>query len=236
MEYLEGESLKHFLERKQTVPPPLAANFLTQICSGLEYAHQKGFIHRDINTSNVVIQPHGPIKILDFGLAYPIGTEDFGSSGTIFYMAPEQIESDVLDQRTDIYALGITAYEMVTGMRPFPEDDLRELKNMHLTREIPDPAKRVPGLPGQLREFIIKACRRDPDQRYQTAAEALEALRPLAETTFRGLPPVQPENTNRITLTMNVGSKNRAELNRLLEEFKEKARKLGVQLKVENKE
>ena len=79
MEYLEGESLKHVLERTQTLPPLLAANFLMQICLGLEYAHQKGIIHRDINTSNVVIQPNGRIKILDFGLACPIGTEDFGS-------------------------------------------------------------------------------------------------------------------------------------------------------------
>ena len=235
MEYVEGESLKHFLERKQTMSPALAANFLMQICSGLDYAHRKGIIHRDINTSNVIIQPRGQIKILDFGLACPIGTEDFGSSGTIFYMAPEQIESHVLDQRTDIYALGITAHEMVTGIRPFPEDDLRKLKNMRLSREIPDPAGRLPDLPEPLRAFIIKACRRDSAQRYQTAAEALAALRPLTEAA-RNRPIVHPENTNRICVTMSYDPTSRSDLNGLLEEFQEKARKLGIQLKIESQE
>lgn len=236
MEYVEGESLKHFLERKQAMPPALAANFLMQICSGLDYAHRKGIIHRDINTSNVIIQPHGRIKILDFGLACPIGTEDFGSSGTVFYMAPEQIESHMLDQRTDIYALGITAYEMATGLRPFPEDDLQELNRIRLTREIPDPAERVQDLPGPLREFIIKACRRDPEQRYQTAQEALAVLGPLAEAAFRSRPSVQRENTTNICVTMSYAPENRADLHGLLEEFQEKARKLGIQLKVESHE
>lgn len=236
MEYLEGESLKHFLDRKRTLPPALAANFLMQICSGLDYAHQKGIIHRDINTSNVIIQPNDQIKILDFGLACPIGTEDFGSSGTLFYMAPEQIESHALDQRTDVYALGITAYEMVTGIRPFPENDLQELKNMRLNREIPDPAERMPGLPEPLREFIIKSCRRDPNQRYQTAAEALAVLRPLAEAVVRNRLEIQPENTSKICVTMSYDPKNRTDLNGLLKEFEGKAQKLGIQLNVERRE
>ncbi|AOY57051.1 MULTISPECIES: protein kinase domain-containing protein [Desulfococcus] len=236
MEYLEGESLKHFLERHRALPPAIATNFLMQICSGLDYAHQKGIIHRDINTSNVIIQPNDRIKILDFGLACPIGTEDFSSAGTLLYMAPEQIESHALDQRTDIYALGITAYEMVTGIRPFPEDDLRELKNMRLNREIPDPAERVPDLPGPLREFIIKACRRDPEQRYRTAAEAIAALSPSAEAAVRNRPAVRPENADSIRLTMNYHPRNRSDLNDLLKEFQEKARGLGIQLKVERRE
>jgi predicted Ser/Thr protein kinase len=100
MEYLEGESLKHMLERLKRIPPSLALDFLIQICSGLQYAHQHGIIHRDINSSNIIIQRNDRLKILDFGLACPIGTEDFCSLGTMAYMAPEQIEAEAMDQRS----------------------------------------------------------------------------------------------------------------------------------------
>jgi tRNA A-37 threonylcarbamoyl transferase component Bud32 len=183
MEYLAGEPLSGKLKRLKAIPPTLAVHFLTQICSGLQYAHRRGIIHRDINSSNVIIRRHDRLKILDFGLACPIGTKDFSSLGTIAYMAPEQIENDPMDQRTDIYAVGITAFEMVVGNRPFPEDDVQALVHMHLTHDIPDPAASAPDLPQDLQRFITKACQRDPNNRYGDMAQALADLRQIAPKT-----------------------------------------------------
>ena len=179
MEYVEGESLKSLIDRLKKIPPRVAVDFLVQICSGLDYAHQQGIIHRDINSSNIMVQRNDRLKILDFGLACPIGTEDDSFLGTVFYMAPEQIEGEILDQRTDIYALGITAFEMLTGKRPFPEDDIGALMDMHVNEDIPDPAELVPDLPEVLRRFIMKACHRDPNHRYQNVGQALDGLLPL---------------------------------------------------------
>jgi serine/threonine protein kinase len=131
-EMVEGESLENMLGRLACIPPKLAISFLIQLCSGLQYAHKMGIIHRDINPSNIFVQQNDRLKILDFGLSCPIGTEDFASFGTMAYMAPEQIESDPMDQRTDIYALGITAFEMLAGQKPFQETDPQKLMDLHL--------------------------------------------------------------------------------------------------------
>jgi len=183
MEFLEGESLNAMVGRLKTIPPALAVKLLLQICSGLQHVHQRGIIHRDINSSNVLIHRDDRLTILDFGLAAPIGARDFSSLGTIAYMAPEQIEGDPMDQRTDIYAMGIMAFEMVAGRRPFPEEDAQALADMHLTHDIPNPAATVPNLPQDLQRFITKACRRDPDCRYRGVDEALTDLRQIAKKT-----------------------------------------------------
>jgi tRNA A-37 threonylcarbamoyl transferase component Bud32 len=179
MEYLKGDSLKDMICHLRAIPPKLAANFLIQICSALAYAHQHGIVHRDINPSNVIVQPNDHVKILDFGLACPAGTEDFSNTGTAYYMAPEQIDGRPVDQRTDIYALGITAFEMVTGRRPFSEDNAKALLDLHLTQDIMDPGHIIPDIPDELRGFILKSARCDPDQRYQDMDQAMAVLRPL---------------------------------------------------------
>jgi CRP-like cAMP-binding protein/tRNA A-37 threonylcarbamoyl transferase component Bud32 len=179
MEYLKGDSLKDMIGHLRAIPPKLAANFLIQICSALAYAHQRGIVHRDINPSNIIVRPNDHVKILDFGLACPAGTEDFSNTGTAYYMAPEQIDGGPVDQRTDIYALGITAFEMVTGRRPFPEDNAKALLDLHLTRDIMDPGDIIPDMPDELRRFILKSARCDPDQRYPNMDQAMAVLRPL---------------------------------------------------------
>jgi serine/threonine protein kinase len=181
MEYLKGDSLKDMICHLRAIPPKLTANFLIQICSALAYAHQHGIVHRDINPSNIIVQPNDHVKILDFGLACLAGTEDFSNTGTAYYMAPEQIDGRPVDQRTDIYALGVTAYEMVTGRRPFPEDNAKALLDMHLTRDVTDPGHIIPDIPDELRGFILKSARCDPDQRYQDMDQAMAILRPLAQ-------------------------------------------------------
>lgn len=125
MELVEGENLKDILLRSKAIPPVRAAKFLVQISKGLEYAHDQGILHLDVNPSNMLVQPGDRIKIMDFGMACPSGVNDKGIfDGTVFYMAPEQIDVERVDQRSDVYSLGITAFELVTGKRPFPEQDI----------------------------------------------------------------------------------------------------------------
>jgi serine/threonine protein kinase len=148
------------------------------------------------------------------------------------YMAPEQINSHPLDQRTDIYALGITAYEMVVGKRPFPEDDVKALTRMHHTRDIPDQAEKIPELPQALRQFILKAGKCDPDQRYQNIVEAREAIQPLTHGPQSGGKKAVVEARKETTILMSYEDDRQAEFRQLMKEFSARARQLGGELKV----
>jgi len=228
MEYLRGDSLKNMICHLRAIPPKLTADFLIQICSALAYAHKRGIIHRDINPSNIMVQPDDQLKILDFGLACSTGMEDFSNTGTPYYMAPEQIDGGPVDPRTDIYALGITAYEMLTGRRPFPEDNAIALLDMHLTQDIMDPGQLVPDIPDELRKFILTAARCDPDRRYQDVGQAMAALRPLAQDNRQpGSGPAIKKKKNS-SLFLSYTDKNQQALERLVDEFKTNARELGV--------
>jgi len=115
MEFLEGFSLKYLLINKPKPSLVSVVDIILQVCSGLEYAHKQGIIHQDIKPANIFIQPDGQAKIVDFGLACPQGNIDFDMPGTPFYMSPEQIQGEPVDERTDIYSLGIMLYEMLKG-------------------------------------------------------------------------------------------------------------------------
>jgi tRNA A-37 threonylcarbamoyl transferase component Bud32 len=231
MEYVQGNTLIDMISHLRALPVKLVVNFLDQICSALEYAHQRGIVHRDINPSNIIIQPNDQLKIFDFGLACPTGTEDFSNTGTAFYMAPEQIEGDPVDPRTDIYALGITVYEMVTGRRPFPEDDLKSLLDLHLSHDVPDPAEIVPDLPELLRDFIIKAGRCNPAERYQNAAEAIEDLQPLVREFGQTNKDLSMEKGKVASLFLIYKDEHQLALKKLMDDFSTKAQNLGIVLK-----
>ncbi|MCP4345693.1 MAG: protein kinase [Desulfobacterales bacterium] len=228
MEHLEGESLKDLLSRLKTIHPMLAADYLFQVCSGLEYAHRQGVIHRDINALNIFVQPQDRLKLIDFGLACRLGTEDFLMGGALPYLAPELFDGGPANERTDIYALGITAYEMLTGKNPYPDADSGELMKIRRTRDIPDPAREVSGLPEELRRFIIKACCRNPEERYQNVSQVLEDIRPL----IRKDKPSFYEKRKITTLFLFHTDRHQQALNRLLEDFSANARKIGVELKI----
>ena len=231
MEYVPGQSLLDLLEHLRRIPPRLAADYLYQICSGLDYAHRLGIIHRDINTKNIIVQQDDRLKILDFGLACPVGTEDFSSLGTLPYMAPEQINSHRLDQRSDIYALGITAYEMVVGNRPFPEDDIKALSRMHQTMDIPDPGEKIPDLPQAIRQFILGCGKCEPDQRYQDITEAQEDIRPLIHKPLKIDRKQTGDARKETTILMSYDGDRQSDFRSLMEEFSARARELGGEIK-----
>ena len=228
MEYLEGEALNELIEQNGALPFDRTVRILAQVCAGLAYAHDNGVVHQDIKPDNILIQADDRTKILDFGLACSPGCTDLNMLGTIQYAAPEQINGGVIDPRTDIYCLGLTAYEMVTGRLPYPEDDLAELLTMHLEQDIPDPLEAVPDLPEELRRFILKACRRKQEERYQDINAALAELAPLCQRLATGS---ETQEQGMTSLFLFYADEHRGTLNRLLEEFSLKAEQAGMTIK-----
>ena len=231
MELGEGETIKEMIQREKKISYPLIVNVLIQLCSALTYAHQQGIVHRDVKPANMFIKSGDRVKLLDFGLSCPTGSDNLGFSGTVAFMSPEEIEGESVDHRSDIYALGITTYEMLTGQRPFPEGDLLSLIEMHLEQDIPDPATIRSDIPETLRRFVLKACARNPDDRYQSIEAVLEALLPLAEELGLSPDPRARNKKGLTTLHLIYEDGQRLALKQLLEEFNAKARKIGVELK-----
>jgi serine/threonine protein kinase len=180
---------------------------------------------------NIFVQQDDRLKIIDFGLACPIGTNDYHPGGALPYLAPELIDGEAVNEQSDIYALGITAYEMVTGKRPYPEESTSLLMKMHCAQDIPDPAEKVPDLPEPFRRFILKACRRDPAERYHNMGEALEDLQPMALTIPLRYQNQKSAEQKKTTFFLNYQDEHQEELNRLLEEFTLKVNELGASLK-----
>ena len=230
MERLTGTTLDVLLNSVHQLPPLRAANFLIQICNGLQYAHQHGIVHQDIKPANIFILPDDKIKILDFGLACPFGSENF-LAGTPFYMSPEQVQCFPVDQRSDIYSLGLVVYEMLTGKRPFEGKDQWEDMEMRANNEIPDPAREIPDMPKTLRDFILKACARDPSERYQDIPEALEALKPLVSNY--GSTNGRASRTRRKVRMFYLvyGDEEISGLRQAMDEFNAKVQNLGIELK-----
>jgi tRNA A-37 threonylcarbamoyl transferase component Bud32 len=230
MERLTGNTLDILLRSVGKLPPQRATHFLIQICEGLQYAHQHGIVHQDIKPANIFVLPDDKVKILDFGLACPFGSENF-LRGTPFYMSPEQVQCFPVDQRSDIYSLGLVVYEMLTGKRPFDEDNQWKVMEMRANQEIPDPAVEIPDLPATLRDFILKACSRDPSGRYQNITEALEALKVLG--SGYGLTngaAVKPKRKVRMFYLI-YGDEQQSGLSTAMDEFNAKVQQLGLELK-----
>ncbi|MEN8190664.1 MAG: protein kinase [Thermodesulfobacteriota bacterium] len=230
MEYLEGESLKQVLKRVGRLSAEKAVCSLQQICAGLGYAHGHDIVHQDIKPENLLVKDDNEIKILDFGLACPTGSENFEMEGTIQYMSPEQIDSYPVDARTDIYCLGITAFEMVTGKRPYPDENLQEMMEKRLEEDIPYPGDLQKGLPTRLSDFIVKACARAPEDRFQSCKEAAEELERIADEM--GLNPNRAEQHHMSSLFLFFTEQQRSALQDLLEEFSTRASESGIRMQL----
>jgi serine/threonine protein kinase len=230
MELLEGTSLRERITETGKIQEKEVVEILIKICKGLNYAHQEGLVHQDIKPGNIFLLPDGGVKILDFGLACPYGSENL-LLGTPFYMSPEQVECEPVDGRSDIYSLGLTAYEMLIGERPFQEEDPFKNMNMHVEQSIPDPLQKVPQINSHLHEFIINACERDPEKRYQCIEEVMENLENASEEL--GIESTNKSETKRrmSSLLLFYSDDQQLKLNRLLEEFSDKIKKEGIVLK-----
>lgn len=182
MELIEGHTLRDYLNERGRFEIKDAINYLTPILSALSAAHDLGIVHRDIKPENILISKEGRIKIADFGLARGelIGsTMTIESSvvlGSVSYLSPEQVQRGVADSRSDVYAVGIVAFEMLTGEKPFLGDSPIQIAYMHVNQEIPSLRSKRKEVPQALNDLIMKATNRDPDQRPRNAGEFLKSL------------------------------------------------------------
>ncbi len=183
MEFVEGYTLESYLSQGR-IPIQHAVGYMSQVLSALSYAHKQGVVHRDIKPANMMVTPQGVVKLMDFGIAR-IGadrslTQTGNTVGSLFYMSPEQINgSPDVDARSDIYSLGVSMYQMLTGKRPFDGDSDFKIMAAHMQQKPVPPIELDPDLPAILNEVIMLAITRDPAKRFQSADAMLAALSSL---------------------------------------------------------
>lgn len=184
MEYLPGITLRELLRDQKRLSIPQTVTIMDAVLSGLAAAHRAGIVHRDVKPENVLLAEDGRIKIGDFGLARAT-TANTGSGqmllGTIAYLAPELVTRGTADARSDIYALGIMLYEMLTGEQPYKGEQPMQIAFQHATESVPRPSIRNPGVPEPLDELVLWTTERSPDERPRDADEMLERLREIEQ-------------------------------------------------------
>ncbi|MDW4572269.1 Stk1 family PASTA domain-containing Ser/Thr kinase [Microbacterium sp. M3] len=182
MEYLPGITLRELLREQRRLTVPQAVSILDAVLSGLAAAHRAGIVHRDVKPENVLLAEDGRIKIGDFGLARATTANTASGAqllGTIAYLAPELVTRGTADARSDIYAIGIMLYEMLTGEQPYKGEQPMQIAFQHATDSVPRPSVKNPGVPEPLDELVLWATEKSPDERPIDAREMLQRLREI---------------------------------------------------------
>jgi serine/threonine protein kinase/Tfp pilus assembly protein PilF len=210
MEYVSGEDLKSFIRRSRQLVVGTAIYIAKQVCEGLAEAHRVGVVHRDLKPGNIMIDKEGNAKIMDFGIARSISVKGITGAGVMIgtpeYMSPEQVEGKEVDQRSDIYSLGIILYEMLTGQVPF-EGDTPFTIGVKQKSEIPrDPKELNAQIPQDLSRLILRCLEKDKDRRYRSADELgadLEKIEKGIPTKERPIPKRKTVTSKPITVTLS---------------------------------
>jgi len=183
MEYVEGESLEKVIERQGRFNLYDVLYILKQLLLGLGYAHSKGFVHRDIKPSNIILNKEGITKIMDFGISKSLFEKNMTKTGskvgTVYYMSPEQIKGADVTNRSDIYSIGCTIYEMIVGQPPFDLDSEYEVMDGHLKKSPVRISSKLTGIPEQVDKVILKALEKNPLDRYSTCEEMYNDVQEL---------------------------------------------------------
>lgn len=179
MEYVEGITLKTYIEKKGQLSFKEAVSIAIQVGRGIESAHNKHIIHRDIKPQNIIISTEGKVKVTDFGIARAASSNTINSDvmGSVHYASPEQARNGFVDGKSDIYSLGIVMYEMVTGRVPFDGESTVAIAIQHLQEEMIRPSAYAPDLPISLEKIIIKCTQKSPDRRYDSIGDLLIDLK-----------------------------------------------------------
>jgi serine/threonine protein kinase len=191
-EYVPGRTLADLLKERRSLPEPEALSIASQVCAALDHMHGNGFVHYDLKPANVMLCPDGTIRLIDFGLAHAVETARFTFSagapalGTSDYVAPEQIRRKRGRTSVDIYGLGAMLYEMLTGRAPFPGDDPFRVASIRTLGDPPAPRALNPNISRQTEEIVLRALRRDPAERYPSAAAMRADLDHLEQVIVTG--------------------------------------------------
>ncbi len=211
MEYVPGEDLKRFIKRSGQLTVGKAVSIARQICEGLVEAHQLGIIHRDLKPQNIMIDSEGNTRIMDFGIARFLEGDGMTTQGVLIgtpdYMSPEQAELEDVDRRSDIYALGVILFEMVTGRVPFEGKTPLSIAMKHKSQPPPDPRELNIQVPEELSQIILTCLEKEKERRYQSAEDLLLDLKNIAEglpTTEKIVAPKKPQTSKEITVTFKM--------------------------------
>jgi serine/threonine protein kinase, bacterial len=191
MELIEGGTLRELLTERGPMPPHAVAAVLTPVLGGLAVAHRVGLVHRDIKPENVLISDDGHVKIADFGLVRAVAEAKITSTsvilGTAAYLSPEQVSTGDADPRSDVYAVGVLTYELLTGVTPFTGDSALAVAYQRMDHDVPPPSTVIAGVPPEFDDLVRRATARDPADRYADADEMGDDLQTIVEDL--GLPP-----------------------------------------------
>lgn len=180
MELVEGITLKKYIEKRGKLPYKEAVSIAIQVANGMDAAHQHNIVHRDIKPQNIIISKEGKVKVTDFGIAKVASSATINTSasmGSVHYISPEQARGGYSDERSDIYSLGITIFEMLTGTVPFDGDSAVAVAVQHIQDSIPAPSQLVEGIPISVDKIVLKCTQKKTDRRYQSASELIADLK-----------------------------------------------------------
>ncbi|NLH39089.1 MAG: protein kinase [Elusimicrobia bacterium] len=236
MSYVEGKSLEDLVKEKKSLPVPEASNIMLGVFEGIAHAHSKNIIHRDIKPSNIIVNSSGVPRIIDFGLARRVVEEKqltiTGEMiGTAYFMSPEQGLGKKVDSRADLYSCGATYFYILTGRYPYDGKSAIEVINKHITEPIPNLYMIKPDLPIWLVKIIDKLMNKNPDERYQTAAEVIEDIKKYKAKNYENVIMSSESEYNLEELSKSE--------EKIVEVFKDKKRENvieGIEVKVEQKD
>ena len=213
MELVDGITLKKYIEKKARLSVREALSIAIQACMGIEAAHNNHIIHRDIKPQNIIISKDGKVKVTDFGIAKAATSNTITSNvmGSVHYTSPEQARGGYSDEKSDIYSMGITLFEMLTGRVPFNGETTVAIAIKHIQEEMPSPREYVPEIPVCVEQIVLKCTQKSPDRRYHSMAALIADLKKALMSPDEDF--VQIENPDEAMATRTVTSRERKEIN-----------------------